>query len=383
MLYFVLLLMLTGCTVVKVTKVTNENKNSDIKGIRYSLGKPFIKVTPASNGDGSYAVDVIYLPDQDQTYAVDSESYFAKNMMEITVDESGILKKIDWSGTNDALVSEAAKAAGNVTKADLEDIKKTNDEKEKEQKEKKKETENALKTLQATLDQKYTDKTIAENDLASMKKAFTGSLDTENNREKIRQGENLVFKLDTEIAALELKKAKAQASASGFNNPTPKGDQTAYGPVIYSIIEKPAQGAKGKATLELKAVTFSDASQQQKFATISKVAVPAAATTGSEAFDPLIKNYTIVYDAKGDGIMTVIFQKQIVDLDHESQSRITGHAEGIAKIKQTTTDRMTYVLKFNKADFIASNYNLSLVYSYLGPDGKLNIGRVGLTIKIQ
>ena len=63
-----------GCASIKVTKITPGN-DATIQGIRYYLPKPFIQVTPQA--DGTMAVDVIYLPDKDHKYAINTSSHLS------------------------------------------------------------------------------------------------------------------------------------------------------------------------------------------------------------------------------------------------------------------------------------------------------------------
>ena len=86
-----ILLFLAGCTTVKVVKVTPGGAE---QGLRYALGKPFIKVTPNASGDGGYSAELIYLPDENQTYGVQVTTFMTKHSMELNVDDAGILQKV-------------------------------------------------------------------------------------------------------------------------------------------------------------------------------------------------------------------------------------------------------------------------------------------------
>ncbi|MDR7208821.1 hypothetical protein [Flavobacterium piscis] len=369
--YFILVLIASGCTIVRVTKVKEANKNT-VKGIRYALGKPFIKATPSSNGDGTYTVEVVYLPDEDQIYAVDARTYFAKSEMEIAVDESGILKKIDWKGTSDATASEVAKAAGNIAKADLENTKKENDEKEKEYKDKKKAAEEAVKALQTSLDQKNIDKAVAEND-----KVLLGPPSNDATKEKIRLLDSLIFKLDAEIKALENKIKIATATASSFNNPESKKEMNAYGPVLYRITETSGRNP----TLKLEAVSTLTDIKQLQFATVSKAEQPAA----SAASVPVPKQSVygpVDYAVDGTASIVVEFKDPITKIN-ETISAVSPAQYSFSKIAVSSADNKSYTLKFNKTDFPAGEYILTLSYSYRDEAGELQDATKSLNVKLK
>lgn len=104
---FILTTFIVGCTSVSVKKVENE---SDC-GIRYSLPKPHLLVTPQL--DGSLEVDVVMLPNPDETYTVCSWSVFATHDLTLKT-ENGILTKADWTGDSSAVAADAAKASGGI-----------------------------------------------------------------------------------------------------------------------------------------------------------------------------------------------------------------------------------------------------------------------------
>jgi hypothetical protein len=94
-------LLLSGCTQLTVTKVTTTTVPN---GVRYSLPKPYIQVTP--QGDGSVVADVVYLPDPQNTYTVSSKSYLAAHSLTVSTEE-GLLKKITWTGDSSAVAAQS------------------------------------------------------------------------------------------------------------------------------------------------------------------------------------------------------------------------------------------------------------------------------------
>lgn len=109
---------LASCiTTVDVRKVTPGAQPAP-PGIPYFLPAPFLKVTPA--GDGSLAVDIVYLPDPNHEYAAQARSVLAKYKLVLQLDENQLLKKVDWSGTSSDVAKQAVDSGAQVAKAKIE-----------------------------------------------------------------------------------------------------------------------------------------------------------------------------------------------------------------------------------------------------------------------
>jgi hypothetical protein len=182
--YFVLLLVIiaTSCTTVRVAKVQPGDSAS---GVRYSLGKPFIKVTPDPKGDGTYTTELIYLPDENQTYAVDAKAFLTKYTMELNVDENGILKKVDWTKGGESTGGNLVGAAGELAKAEIERKQKEKEAAEAELKEKVKTSNEELKKLKETRNQKNLDLTAAQDNLKSLNETYPEGSRTAEIKEEI------------------------------------------------------------------------------------------------------------------------------------------------------------------------------------------------------
>ena len=111
------ILILSGCACITVTKLSPNSDTSAIKGQRFSLPRPYIQVTPKE--DGSISADILYLPDPERTYAVNSFSVFANDTLEIST-EGGIVKTINWTGDSSAVVADAIASAGTVASGILQ-----------------------------------------------------------------------------------------------------------------------------------------------------------------------------------------------------------------------------------------------------------------------
>ena len=123
------LLITVGCasTSVVVKKVT---ATSAPDGVRYSLPKPFLLVTPNTSGDGGFAAEVIYLADEGNTYAVQGKTKRGKYKLDVTVANS-LLSKLAFVRTDAAVAAETVRASGEVVKSDLTRRQTEQDEREK------------------------------------------------------------------------------------------------------------------------------------------------------------------------------------------------------------------------------------------------------------
>lgn len=111
MLCFTAAIFLASCTQVTVKRIDPSGKGQE-KGIRYSLPKPFILVTPSH--DGSVAVEVMMMPDPDNTYAIASYSFLSTYALDMGV-EKGMLKRVGSKIDSTQVASDAIKASGAVT----------------------------------------------------------------------------------------------------------------------------------------------------------------------------------------------------------------------------------------------------------------------------
>jgi hypothetical protein len=99
-----------GCTTLRVSKVEYAADGTEVDpqpGVRYSLPKPALKVTPRA--DGTIDVEVVHLPDRDRTYAIRASSWAAKHKLEIGV-ARGLLQKIAWSPDATAVTTQAVES---------------------------------------------------------------------------------------------------------------------------------------------------------------------------------------------------------------------------------------------------------------------------------
>ena len=218
----ILILMPLGCTSITVTKIApgrpadKDNTKSQVAGQRFSLPRPYIQVTPQP--DGSITADIIYLPDPDHTYAIDSWAFLASDTLDLTTD-SGIIKSVNWSGDSSAAVQASITSAGNVASGILQaEQKKQSDQRAKE--------ETAIKAVtdaQLALDQAQADLAIvlatpnaAVGDVLKARYALSDAT------LKLQATKDALGKLKTGLAA-----ADKPASGDGI-----------YGPKLFAIQEQ-------------------------------------------------------------------------------------------------------------------------------------------------
>ena len=102
-----------------VTKV--DPGDTTTPGVRYALPKPFLRVTPLA--DGTAEVDVVCLPDGDNTYAIEAHDTLGAHNLRVSV-SGGLLQAVAWSASAAAVgehlaaqTARAASAAGRLSKS--------------------------------------------------------------------------------------------------------------------------------------------------------------------------------------------------------------------------------------------------------------------------
>jgi hypothetical protein len=253
----------SGCasTQLTVRKVSAEGKEPN--GIRYSLPKPFLLITPGTSGDGSLKVEVIYLPDTSNTYAIDGRTKRGKYELTVNV-KDGLLSKVAWSQKDAALVAEGVRVAGEIAKGELE---RQNDEaREREQAaaDERKAADAEIKKLESDLDERQLELQLAVIELESAQAAVDQGDQSAAARTALRKAQLArdQARAARDFAEEQLRKARARLEAmpSGFDDSAAKADATRrsaltpnqslfWSPVLYEIVDD------GK-TVRLKAVEW-------------------------------------------------------------------------------------------------------------------------------
>jgi len=247
-------LLVGSCTSIEVKKLTPENANAP--GIRYSLPKPFIQVTPAA--DGSVSVEVIYLPDTANTYAIDAAAYASSLTVDIELDK-GLLKKLEMKSDATGVTEQAIKTAGEVG-SKVAEVEKANRDARRAKSEA---ADERVKTAeQAVADAKL------DVELAQIDKASADRGKDEAAKESAQVGlEKAQARLRAAERALEALKAArgalASARAEGETAAIPESFAV-RGPVVYAVVERIENG---KPVVTLQAVKI-EGDPQKKFPTV-------------------------------------------------------------------------------------------------------------------
>lgn len=351
-----------SCTTMHVTKVP-PNTTNQIEGVRYSLGKPFIKVIPKS--DGTYSAELVYLPDENQTYAVKTSSFMTKHTMELNVDESGILKKIDFSKSTTSPASELVTTVGELTKAEIE--KKNKEAKDLE--EDVKENKSQLMKLKDQIAEKDLEIQVAKNEKESLEKLQ----ETDITKEKLRIVGLLIKKLELEKQILEAKLSSLELEGKNlsFSANGPSSKMEAYGPVLFNIIETPATD-KTSHMLKLIAVNEDGKSGQLKFQISSD-----RSTDVKQGMPIIISNRQVEAKfSQKKATITYTFDLPIGELN-SNNSRIvsddtTIYFKNIAVSMDSSRKILTIVV--NRDSLKPDNYIVSVEYNYITSDGKTEDG---------
>jgi outer membrane protein assembly factor BamE (lipoprotein component of BamABCDE complex) len=328
--------LLVSCTTVKVAKV-EVGQSPD--GLRYSLGKPFIKVTPNPEGDGSYTAELIYLPDNDRTYAVSSSSFMSKHTLDLNVDGSGVLSKLALSKDATGNSSEAAGALGELAKSEITRRQKEADEKRAKIEAEIKSNEDAIKVAVELRDQKIVQLASNERDIAVLEATSSTPL-SDAVKERLRELRSSNFKLNLEILDLERKIGNLKTSLNTLENAAniaaeKKDELTAYGPVFFQIVEVYENS-------KLKSVKLEPVKQgeeiQKKFKTVAKPEKPSATTVGETSTAPALLNKSISVKMNRDKSFSFVltFNGKVLRID-ESKSYF--ESDPLVKFREFNQDQ--------------------------------------------
>jgi hypothetical protein len=204
-------LPLAGC----VNFVTVKKFTGTEEGFRYSLPRPYIKVTPRA--DGGIDVQPLMLPDTQNEYVITTFSFLSSYKYDYAF-EQGLLKSVTNKQDASALAAQVITNTGTVMKARTDAAL----EAEKEAAKRRQDAEKAVRDARLEYEQAFAE------------------------REKLQE-----LKVDTRDAEVKLARAKAKLDAlegvlatSAFNLPgeadtTKIAQGNAWGPVLYAVIEGP------------------------------------------------------------------------------------------------------------------------------------------------
>lgn len=260
----------TGCAATDLS-VSKVNANPSAPGIRYSLPQPFLLVTPNSSGDGGFETKVVYLPDDSQTYAIDARTKRGKYTLDVSLVE-GLLSKVAWKRDDAVVAAEAARASGEIAKAELERANTEKKAKDDKAELERKEARTKLQTLEEQLRQKQLDVQLAEAEVTAAQTAVNAASVSERGplQAALRAAQLKLAQEQLRVAAAQTAVTTAQARvnelAHAMNDPSAAGVATPrdtpprarfWGPVLYRIVDD----ARAR-TVRLLAVRWDDGRAQ-------------------------------------------------------------------------------------------------------------------------
>jgi hypothetical protein len=256
-----------GCTTITVKKVDSAKEPGN--GLRYSLPKPFIRMTPQV--DGSVEADVVLLPDADNTYEISGSSTFAKHALNVTT-AGGMLTKIEWNADGSAATAQAIQSASAIAQKELE---RTATERQAER-------TTLAAAEKAVVDTKLTLR-IAQEKLRLLIEAGSPEPDTRNAAIAVEEAKIRLEAAEASLAALRGQRVAgnkrvdagdARTSSAASQESPAAGDLAGVqpehvtmirGPILYAVNER----MRGNSpTVELKAVSMLG-NMQKSYPTVS------------------------------------------------------------------------------------------------------------------
>jgi len=236
--------LLSGCmTRFNVRKVGADDPT---KGIHYSLPATFLVGTPKN--DGTIDFNTAYLPDPENTYAVDSVSFISKYKMDVTIAD-GLLKQVTGEQHSDQ-IPKGLIENGSQTFTDVKKVEKdAADAAEKKRKEVLDAAQKKIDDATKALDTAWSAETEAEDTLAKAEIAAkinpgnAATLAVENAKIDLARAVANRKKAEDDLAAAKAAKAQAASNIPGGNIPKKAAladpnakNPSAWGPVIYRVV---------------------------------------------------------------------------------------------------------------------------------------------------
>jgi hypothetical protein len=338
-----------------VTKVTPKNVVT-VTGVRYSLPKPFIQVVPQA--DGTIAVDVIYLPDSNNTYAIDTSSSMSSYTFQVALDQNGMLSAVEFK-KNTSVVGQQVAASAGTAAAQVYSMKAAQLVA----------TQTAVNTAQTNLNaaqaardaaQAQLNADMANNvtaninaDRAALAKAQAQYQDAQQVLERARN--TAQFASVTATAGTPLTTSPPTPSSTGFtpsnwNTPTVYELPENHGAVLFAVNEGMSDG---KPYLKLQAAKIDGTNGQSDFKTV-------AFALGQPALGP--QNVAIPHEG---GSVQFVFTRTVENI--MASSVITTDASPISKIDNAKAKLLDnkVTVELGDADVLGSIRKLSAGKYYL------------------
>jgi len=131
------------CSQITVTRVPTDSVHDPsaasakvVQGIRYSLPKPILRVS--GDGAGGLAIDVLYVPDDSHTYAIDAGTVSAAYSLTTKMSPEGFLNEVGFTRNETKVAEQLIASAGTLTSKAIEENQKRAQEAEKQRDERRK-----------------------------------------------------------------------------------------------------------------------------------------------------------------------------------------------------------------------------------------------------
>lgn len=219
---------MTGCaTTMSGGPVTTKNTG----GIRYYLPAPHIVLTPKP--DGTIEVKVEYLPDPNNAYTLDVDSYFSSATIDVTL-SNGMLTKINLNADSSEVAEKAIEAGSAIQKARMD----AEQAKKKAEHDAKVAEETATEAAVQAVKKKEEELDLLVAKLDFYKQQPDGAIQEEHFRELDLQILETKIQLDYLKQKAGITAADSANNSAAFNAP----DQThssllkAWGPVFFRVL---------------------------------------------------------------------------------------------------------------------------------------------------
>jgi hypothetical protein len=363
---FIVIFALSSCASVTVTKVGKTPKDSqNVSGVRYSLPKPFIQVIPQP--DDTILVNVLLLPDSDNTYAIKTSSFMSSYSYQISINQNGTLSAVEFKKDTSIVGQQLATSAAN-TATQLYNIK-TADILA---------NQTAVNNAQANVDaaQSAFDSAAAQVQ-ADISNDVTGN---QLNADKATSAVKLAALQDAKAVFARVRTTSQVGNYTAVpgtpistSNPTPTtgtnsgfGPQTWSGPVEYELPEQ--YGAvlyavnehlneDGSTTLTLNAAKLEDQAQPE-FKVAMLAAMPPTLGPAKQPIAQSASTATFQFTRAVNGI------KQC-DIFDSGNTKVTGNAKCDFSDNSAKSDHRSITLTLPTQRLSPGSYSLSVGFSYM------------------
>lgn len=250
-------MLLAGC----VSNLESKPATDAARGLRYALPQPVLKVEPQA--DGTMTLEVLYLPDPNNTYTVTASSLLGSYTLDVKTKE-GLLDTVTFSPNGSTVVEALAASAGNIEKAKIDARSKADEAASK-----------AAEAEAKAIAEAHATVVAARAKLARLKELKDGG-------GKVSEEQIVAAEVDLSVAEAKLANLGAAPPSLNLAANAPGADSAyprAAGPVFFAMVPRP-DGA-----IDLIASTPQIAGE-------TAIAVPVAP-----------KPITVVYQIEGSSVL--------------------------------------------------------------------------------